>query len=149
MKIEMEFQGIDELVKALEKCATDSQIQNLNKSIVTKAQPVIKNEMTSRIPKSKNQSISGRGFGSKSHPSSHAADAVPLNKVKTSGTRAEADVGWTKADNSEHFYIKFINWGTVERPPQEFIYKAGRAAEGQIQQIAEKEYQDFLNRTVG
>lgn len=145
----MEFQGIDELVKALEKCATDSQIQNLNKSIVTKAQPIIKSEMTSKMPKSRNQSVSGRGFGSKSHPSSHAADAIPLDKVKVSGTRAEADVGWTKADNSEHFYVKFINWGTVERPPQEFIYRAGRAAEGQIQQIAEKEYQDFLNRTVG
>lgn len=145
----MEFQGIDELVKALEKCATDSQIQNLNKSIVTKAQPIIKSEMTSKMPKSRNQSMSGRGFGSKSHPSSHAADAIPLDKVKVSGTRAEADVGWTKADNSEHFYVKFINWGTVERPPQEFIYKAGRAAEGQIRQIAEKEYQDFLNRTVG
>lgn len=149
MRIEMEFQGIDELVKALEKCATDSQIQNLNKSIVTKAQPIIKSEMTSKMPKSRNQSVSGRGFGSKSHPSSHAADAIPLDKVKVSGTRAEADVGWTKADNSEHFYVKFINWGTVERPPQEFIYRAGRAAEGQIQQIAEKEYQDFLNRTVG
>lgn len=145
----MEFQGIDELVKALEKCATDSQIQNLNKSIVTKAQPIIKSEMTSKMPKSRNQNVSGRGFGSKSHPSSHAADAIPLDKVKVSGTRAEADVGWTKADNSEHFYVKFINWGTVERPPQEFIYKAGRAVEGQIQQIAEKEYQDFLNRTVG
>lgn len=145
----MEFQGIDELVKALEKCATDSQIQNLNKSIVTKAQPIIKSEMTSKMPKSRNQSVSGRGFGSKSHPSSHAADAIPLDKVKVSGTRAEADVGWTKADNSEYFYVKFINWGTVERPPQEFIYKAGRAVEGQIQQIAEKEYQDFLNKTVG
>lgn len=149
MRIEMEFQGMDELVKALERCATDSEIRNLNKSIVAKAQPIIKREMTGKMPKSRNQSMSGRGFGSKSHPSSHAADAVPLDKVKTSGTRAEADVGWTKADNSEHFYVKFINWGTVERPPQEFIYKAGRAAEVQVQKIAEKEYQDFLNRTVG
>ena len=101
------------------------------------------------MPKSRNQNLSGRGFGSKSHPSGHAADAIPLEKVKVSGTRAEADVGWTKADNSEHFYVKFINWGTVKRPPQEFIYKAGRAVEGQIQSIAESEYQDYLNKTVG
>ena len=74
---------------------------------------------------------------------------VAYEKVKVSGTRAEADVGWTKADNSEHFYVKFINWGTVKRPPQEFIYKAGRAVEGQIQSIAESEYQDYLNKTVG
>ena len=31
MRIEMEFQGLDELVKALEECATDKEIQNLNK----------------------------------------------------------------------------------------------------------------------
>lgn len=149
MRIEMEFQGLDELVKALEECATDKEIQNLNKNIVTKAQPIIEREMSSRMPKSKNQELSGRGFGSKSHPSGHAADAVPIAKVKTSGTRAEADVGWTKSDNSEHFYVKFINWGTVDRPPQEFIYKAGRASEGQIQSIAEQEYQEFLDKTVG
>lgn len=149
MRIEMEFQGLDELVKALEECATDKEIQNLNKNIVTKAQPIIEREMSSRMPKSKNKELSGRGFGSKSHTSGHAADAVPIAKVKTSGTRAEADVGWTKSDNSEHFYVKFINWGTVDRPPQEFIYKAGRASEGQIQSIAEQEYQDFLDKTVG
>ena len=123
MRIEMEFQGIDELVKALEQCATEKEIQGLNKSIVTKAQPIIQKEMSSKMPKSR--------------------------KVKVSGTRAEADVGWTKADNSEHFYVKFINWGTVKRPPQEFIYKAGRTAEGQIQSIAEREYQDYLDKTVG
>lgn len=149
MRIEMEFQGIDELTKALEQCATEKEIQGLNKNIVTKAQPIIQKEMSSKMPKSRNQNLSGRGFGSKSHPSGHTADAIPLEKVKVSGTRAEADVGWTKADNSEHFYVKFINWGTVKRPPQEFIYKAGRAVEGQIQSIAESEYQDYLNKTVG
>lgn len=30
MRIEMEFQGIDELVKALEQCATEKEIQGLN-----------------------------------------------------------------------------------------------------------------------
>ena len=149
MRIEMEFQGLDELVKALERCATEKEIQTLNKNIVTQAQPFIKAEMSREMPKSRNQELSGRGFGSKSHPSGHAANAVPIEKVKVQGTRAEADVGWTKSDNSEHFYVKFINWGTVDRPPQEFIYKAGRAAEGKIQSIAEKEYQNFLDRTVG
>lgn len=149
MRIEMEFQGLDKLVEALEKCATEKEIQSLNKNIVTQAQPLIEAAMSKEMPKSRNQELSGRGFGSKSHPSGHAANAVPIEKVKVQGTRAEADVGWTKSDNSEHFYVKFINWGTVDRPPQEFIYKAGRAVEGQIQSIAEKEYQNFLDKTVG
>lgn len=103
MRIEMEFQGIDELVKALEQCATEKEIQGLNKNIVTKAQPIIQQEMKRRVPKSKNQDLSGRGFGTKSHPSSHAADAIPIKKVKVNGTRAEGDVGWNLNDNSEFF----------------------------------------------
>lgn len=149
MRIEMEFQGLDELVKALEECATDKEIQNLNKTIVTKSQPIIEREMSSRMPRSKNPELSGRGFGTKSHPSSHASDAVPIEKMRTRGTRAEANVGWEKSDSSEHFYVKFINWGTVYRPPQEFIFKTGRAVEGKIQSIAEQEYQNFLDKTVG
>lgn len=148
MKIEMELNGLNDLIKALELCAGEKEIQTLNKNIVEKTQPIIQREMQNTIPKSGNQKLSGRGFGSKSHPSSHAADAIPLEKVKVSGTRAEADVGWTKADNSEHFYVKFINWGTVDKPPREFIFKAGRAAEGQIQNIAEQEYQAYLDKTV-
>lgn len=50
MRIDMQFQGMDELVKALERCATDREIQNLNKNIVTKAQPIIKREMSSWMP---------------------------------------------------------------------------------------------------
>ena len=148
MRIELEFQGLDELVKALEECATEKQIQGLNRNIVTKAQPLIQEEMKKRVPRSEKQEFSGRGFGTKSHPSGHAGDAVPLGKVKASGTRAEADVGWTKTDNSEHFYVKFINWGTVYRPPKEFIYAPGRAVDEQIQNIAEQEYQEFLDKTV-
>lgn len=151
MRIEMEFQGLDELVKALEKCATDKEIQNLNKNIVTKAQPIIEREMSRRMPRSKNPELSGRGFGSKSRPSGHAADSIPVGKVKVQGVGASADVGWEKntQDEGGHFYVRFINWGTIYRPPQEFIFKTGRAVEGQIESIAKKEYQDFLDKTVG
>lgn len=149
MRIGLEFEGLNELVKALESCASDREIQDLNKKIVERAEPIIKSEMARQMPKSGNLSQSGRRFGTKSNPSQHAADAIPVGKVRLKGTGAEADVGWTKADNSENFYVKFINWGTIYRPPQEFIFKAGRNAEGQILSIAEQEYQAFLDRTVG
>lgn len=62
MRIEMEFQGIDELVKALEQCATEKEIQGLNKSIVTKAQPIIQKRCRARC---RNQEIKTcRGEGS-------------------------------------------------------------------------------------
>ena len=43
----------------------------------------------------------------------------------------------------------FINWGTIYRPPQEFIYATGREADAELQKIAEQEYQAYLDRTVG
>lgn len=149
MRIEMEFQGLKELVKAFEDAASDADAKEVNRKIVEKSEPVVKGIMQKKIPKSADISQSGRGFGSKSSVSGHAADSVPVGNVKHKGTGASAEIGWEKSDNSEHFYVKFINWGTIYRPPQEFIYATGREADGELQRIAEQEYQTYLDNTVG
>ena len=149
MKIEMEFQGLAELVKAFEKAASDDEIKATNRKIVEKSEPVVKRIMSGKVPKSADISKSGRGFGSKSSVSSHAADSVPIGKVKVKDTGASAEVGWEKSDRSEHFYVKFINWGTIYQPPREFIFATGREADDELQKIAEQEYQSFLDNTVG
>lgn len=149
MKIEMKFEGLDELVKAFEKAASDDEIKATNRKIVEKSEPVIKRIMSGKIPKSADISKSGRGFGSKGHPSAHAADSVPIGKVKVKDTGASAEVGWDKGTKAEHFYVKFINWGTIYQPPREFIFATGREADDELQKIAEQEYQSFLDNTVG
>lgn len=149
MKIEMEFKGLEELVRAFEKAASDEEIKVVNKRIVEKSKPVVKRIMSGKVPKSANITKSGRGFGSKSRVSTHAADSVPVGKVKIKDIEASAEVGWDKSDNSEHFYVKFINWGTIYQPPREFIFESGREADGELQKIAEQEYQSFLDKTVG
>lgn len=110
MKIEMEFQGLKELMKAFEDAASDEDIKEVNQKIVKQSEPVVKNIMSGKIPKSADIKLSGRGFGSKSSVTSHAADSIPMGAVKMKDTGATADVGWEKSDNSEHFYVKFINW---------------------------------------
>ena len=151
MQVEMEFKGLEELVKAFERAATDSEIAAVNKKIAETAEPVVQRIMSGKMPKSADITKSGRGFGSKSSVAAHAADEIPMGKVKVKGTGATADVGWEKntQDEGGHFYVRFINWGTIYRPPQEFIYATGREADGELQKIAEKEYQAFLDRTVG
>ena len=148
MRIEMEFQGLQELVKAFEQAASDSDIEEVNKKIVERSEPVVKKIMSGKIPKSKDIKTSGRGFGSKSSVSTHAADSVPIGKVKVKDGGATSSVGWDKSDTSEHFYVKFINWGTIYQPPREFIYATGRAADAELQKIAEQEYQAYLDRTL-
>lgn len=149
MKIEMEFKGLEELVKAFEKAASDGEIRAVNKRIVEKSEPVVKRIMSGKVPKSADISKSGRGFGAKSSVSSHAADSVPVGKIKIKDTGASAEVGWDKSDKSEHFYVKFINWGTIYQPPREFIFETGRESDSELQKIAEREYQSFLDNTVG
>ena len=151
MKIEMEFQGLKELMKAFEDAASDEDIKEVNQKIVKQSEPVVKNIMSGKIPKSADIKLSGRGFGSKSSVTSHAADSIPMGAVKMKDTGATADVGWEKntQDEGGHFYVRFINWGTICRPPQEFIYATGREADAELQKIAEQEYQAYLDRTVG
>lgn len=152
MKIEMEFQGLAELVKAFEKAASDDEIKAVNRRIVEKSEPVVKRIMSEKIPKSADHSKSGRWYKyskKRETPEKRAADSVPIGKVRIKGTGASAEVGWDKGTKDEHFYVKFINWGTVRQPPREFIFASGREADGELQKIAEKEYQSFLNNTVG
>lgn len=148
MIIEMEFQGLQELMKAFENAASDEDVKRINKEIVAESTPIVKQIMSGKIPKSADISKSGRGFGSKSSVSSHAADSVPVGKVTMKDGGASAPVGWEKSDNSEHFYVKFINWGSIYQPPREFIFETGREADGELQKIAEKKYQSYLDNTL-
>lgn len=148
MKIEMEFRGLKELIAAFEEAASDEDIREVNKKIVEKGQPVVKRIMSGKIPKSADIKMSGRGFGSLSHVSSHAAESIPLGNVKVKDTGASAEVGWDKSYNGSHFYVKFINWGTIYQPPREFIYASGREADAELQKIAEQEYQRYLDSTL-
>lgn len=148
MRIEMEFPGLQELVKAFEAAASDDDIKRVNKKIVEQGEPVVKRIMSGKIPKSADIKLSGRGFGTKNPVTAHAADSVPLGKVSIKKTGVSADVGWDKSYNGEHFYVKFINWGTIYRPPQEFIYATGREADTELQKIAEQEYQSYLDNTL-
>ena len=52
MNVELEFEGLGDLVKAFEKAASDEEIKATNKKIVEKAQPVVQRIMSGKIPKS-------------------------------------------------------------------------------------------------
>ena len=53
MRIEMEFQGLQELVKAFEAAASDTDIEAVNKKIVERSEPVVQKIMSKKIPRSK------------------------------------------------------------------------------------------------
>lgn len=152
MKMNVEFSGLTETLKALEECATDKELRRTNKAIVERAQPTVHQSMKKRIPVSADNSKSGRGLkgGRSSRPEhGHAKDNIPIEKVRVRGTTATGEVGWTLSDNSEYFYMKFVEWGTVNMPPRPFIAAAAREADRPLRDIAEEEYTALLARKLG
>ncbi|MEE0110815.1 MAG: HK97-gp10 family putative phage morphogenesis protein [Oscillospiraceae bacterium] len=146
MKIKLDFSGIEETLKQLEDCATDKEQRAANKRVVERSQPIVKKAMQGHIPVSADNATSGKiGY----RPGGHAKENVPISKIRTSGTQAWAEVGWTLGDSSEYFYMKFVEWGTWKMPPRDFIEVAIRETEYQIAAIAEQEYKALIARKLG
>lgn len=146
MKVELDLSGIKELLEELESCATDAEIKKANKRIVNRSTPIVKGAMQKHIPVSPDHSKSGKkGY----RTSEHAKQVVPIGAIHTKGTTAWADVGWTLQDNSEYFYMKFVEWGTWRMPPKDFIEVAVKETERKITEIARQEYEELLAKKLG
>ncbi|EEK77723.1 HK97-gp10 family putative phage morphogenesis protein [Bacillus luti] len=79
----------------------------------------------------------------------HAKDAIKSGKVVKKGNSYSIEVGWDKADNSPHFYMKFQNWGTSKNPnpPHKgFAEKTLIQSEKEVLQEMERE---FMNGITG
>lgn len=152
MQITFDGKDITNLVKALEQAGETVAVRETDKRIVQRGADIAHPAMSKKVPVSADHSKSGRGYkgGGKMRPSSgHAAANVPKGKPKSVEGGATAKVGWTLGDNSEYFYMKFVNWGTLKMPPRNFIDPVADLVEPQLPRIAEEEYQKTVQQTLG
>lgn len=140
------FTGLEELTRACEDCASDLELANVNRKIVERSSAVVKAAMEKRIPMSGDNSKSGKKGV---RPGGHARKNVPVSAIKFDGAAASAEVGWKLSDNSEYFYMKFVNWGTTKMAPREFIQSAIAEVEGETSEIARQEYEALLKAKIG
>ncbi len=149
MKMEMEFVGLEEIIQAFNQAASEDEIREVDKRIVTKALDFVHKTMKQKIPVSSDNSMSGRGLkgGGESRPKhGHAKENIPIIKARKSAKGAVGSVGWEIDDNSEYFYMKFVNWGTIYVPPRDFVDSTKNETDEQMSRIAEDEYQNFLKK---
>lgn len=140
--ITMDFEGLEELRKQFETLADDKETAAVERKIVTQNRDIAAARMKARVPKSANNAKSGKkGY----RPSGHAADNVPVSNVRMSRGSPTATVGWEKADNSEYFYIKFVEWGTYRMQPRDFIYSTINECWEEFDATAEKEMKAFVD----
>lgn len=146
--ITMEFTGLNEIQREIEKLSTESEIKALNKKIVKRAGEIGQQEAKSQIRKkaySKNPMKSGRKG---SRTGQHAADNVPKKASTQSGNYGEL-IGWDRGDVSPFFYIKFHEWGTSIHKPKGFMLDAAKPTYAALKSIAEEEYERVLKEKLG
>lgn len=149
MKVDMQFEGLQDLIHAFNQLASEDEIENVDKRIISEAEKIVHRVMKQKIPLSKDNSLSGRGLkgGGVSRPKhGHAKENIPISKPKKMAKGVGGFVGWKLNDNSEYFYMKFVLWGTLYTPPKDFIDTTLSQTESQFSRIAEAEYQRFLNQ---
>lgn len=142
MQIEFKFEGLEELIKKTEELASDAEISKTNRAIFQKCADITLPRMKSHMPKSADNSKSGKkGY----RPPGHASDNIP-KKVSAKS----AQVGWKlKGDAENWFYMKFVEWGTSKMPPRDFIENTIEESEGDYGRIADQEYQSLLDAKLG
>ncbi|CEN31446.1 HK97-gp10 family putative phage morphogenesis protein [Paraclostridium sordellii] len=146
MSIEMEFEGLDELIKIVESLATESQVENTNKKILKECGNLAYSTVKPLIHESKDNSKSGRKV---SRPQGHARDNVPKPKLRKKGGKTYVVVGWEKSDKSPYYYMKAEEWGTSQRPPHHSFGLVNKMLKKKYDDIAKKEYENLIIKLEG
>lgn len=142
MRIRFEFEGLNEIQRQLEQLTDEAELKATNKKIFQKCVNVTEPRMRAKIPRSADNSKSGKkGY----RPPGHAKDNLPTKVTNTYG-----EVGWSLLNDAENwFYLKFVEWGTSRQPPRDFIFNVREESDTDYSRIAEVEYQDLLNKKLG
>lgn len=125
------FEGADELKKILSEI--DQRKDRIIEPAMDKATDIIHQEIKRLAPYDKrgHKSIYGEG---------HLRDEIPVIKLETGHGIFEREIGWSKGDNSPHFYAKFHEWGTSKMRARPFMSKGFRKKK--------KEAEEYLIETV-
>lgn len=144
----MDASALQNLITALENAADDKQRVAANVKIVQKAVDYGRKQMRERVPRAHDHSTSGSAWSKPEN--GPAADNVPTSKPHAApdGT-VSAKVGWTLSDDSEYFYMKFVNWGTLRMPPRDFVQPTATDVQNVLPEIAEEEYNKVLDQNLG
>lgn len=149
MNIEFDFSELKKLEQQYAELIDYSDVEETNRKIVSDISNLVTAKMKGNMPVSEDVSKSGRGFGTLSSVTDHAANEIPVGSVKSTEAETSMEVGWTKSDNSDHFYVKFIEWGTIYEPPREFVDKTSKEVNDEAGNIADRAYQDLVDRKLG
>ncbi len=117
MSARLDFDGLDAIVKDLGRMDAVLKSSMVDNALMTAIQPAYETAKKT-APRNKKGHKGRYGNG-------HMADNIPLKLVDENGMKA-IEYGWEKADNSDYYYAKFVEWGTSNNryPKQPFLNKS-------------------------
>ncbi|EES49233.1 HK97 gp10 family phage protein [Clostridium botulinum] len=142
MSIEFELKGFDDIIKQLECLFSSGEIENIDKNILTTVTNKMKSEIKPKIPKSKDNSESGKkGY----RPNGHFADNIPQSNIKKKKGYMYITLGEENEDG-EYFYWKFKEFGTSKMPPCPVFGEAREKAQKMLDELGTVEYSKLLQK---
>lgn len=145
MNINMEFKGLDELIRNVESLASESEMNKVNRKIIKIAADKGKELLRSRITRSKDNSKSGKaGY----RPSGHYADNIPQTGIKKKGKFYYCTLGETK-DEGMYFYWNFKEWGTSKIAPTPVFAQTKEEVQQVLDSVGIKAYEKLLREKLG
>ncbi|MDU3549401.1 MAG: HK97 gp10 family phage protein [Clostridium sp.] len=139
----IKFEGLDELIKEVEKVSRESEIEKANAKILRKCAKKSKETAKTKMPKSNDPMLSGRKG---SRTGKHSADNIPLSGVKKKNGYQSITVGWDKSDNSPYFYTKFTEWGTSKIKPIAYMENTKQELTKYFSEVAKSEYENLISK---
>lgn len=142
MSIEFELLGFDDIIRNLEDLADSSEMEVVDKKIITTVSEKVKNTIKPKIPKSSDNSKSGKnGY----RPNGHFADNIPTSNIKKKKGSMYITLG-EENENGEYFYWTFKEFGTSKMPPCPVFGQAREEAQKMIDELGVVEYSALLQR---
>lgn len=145
MGIEFELLGFDEIINQVQGLVDSSELYSLNEKIVTTVTENVKEEIRPKIPKSEDNSKSGKkGY----RPHGHFADNIPQSSIKKSKEGLYIVLG-EENEEGEYFYWTFKEFGTSKMPPTPVFGQAREMAQKMLEDLGVEEYSRLLQRKLG
>lgn len=139
----IKFEGLNELIKEVEKVASEAEIEKANAKILKECGKKAQSTVKTKMPKSNDPMLSGRKG---SRTGEHSADNVPLSGVKNKNGYQSIIVGWDKSDTSPYFYVKFTEWGTTKMKPHAYMEKTKQELTDYFSKVAQEEYENLISK---
>lgn len=116
--------------------------QRIENKALTSGAEIVRTKISQEAPRSNKPRQPAPGTQSW-RTGEHAADHITASRVKKVDGVKVVEVGISKGDNSNYFYLKFHEYGTEKMPPRPFLNRSLRLsrdkARAEIRTVYKKE----------